>query len=87
MRFNAMCRGGREAKTFGWYGSQPTFMPVGPTQCVNWEKFDSWSAERRVDLDDLDVLQDRPEPEAWELLEYDVRLGVTKGKPEQDGGL
>ena len=29
-------------------------------KCINWEKFDAWNAERRVDLFNLDALEGRP---------------------------
>ncbi|KAF4621709.1 hypothetical protein G7Y89_g14496 [Cudoniella acicularis] len=58
----------------------------GSQACINWEKFDDWNAQRRVDLYDLDALDGRPATQPWELIGHDVRLGVDKGRPEQDDG-
>ena len=87
MHINAMCCGSTAVSTYKWYGSLP--MPSGEEkyECINWEKFDQWNAERRVNLYDLDQFKDRPETQPWELLEHDVRLGITEGRPEKDGGL
>jgi len=87
MRLNAMCHGSRAVTTFEWYGSQPKPVAEEQYECVNWDKFNQWNADRRVEMYDLDAFKDRPEPQEWELIEHDVRLGITEGRPEQDGGL
>lgn len=86
MRLIAMCRGSQAVTTFEWYGSQPKPVNDDQRECINWENFDAWNEERSFDLYDLDAIAERPEPQPWELLEHDVRLGVTKGRPEQNGG-
>lgn len=57
-----MCRGSRVVSTFEWFGSLPRPALEQQHKCINWEKFDAWNAERRVDLFDLDSLANRPEP-------------------------
>lgn len=56
-----MCRGNRAVSAFEWFGSlaRPSEAEQ-PHQCINWEKFDAWNAERRVDLFDLDSFEGRP---------------------------
>ena len=79
MRLNAMCRGSTDISTFTWVGSHPR--PVSTTQrkCVNWEAFDAWNRDRRIDMSDLNIFKDRPEPKDWELFDDDVRLGSKQG--------
>ena len=79
MRLNAMCRGSLSVTTFRWVGSLPNPVRGEEQECIDWEKLDSWSSERRLDLSNLDVLKDRPEPQDWELIDPDVRLGAVEG--------
>ena len=74
-----MCHGSQTITTFEWFGSQPKPVSINKRECVNWEKLDAWSGDRRVTLYDLDALADRPEPQEWELIDHDVRLGVKGG--------
>jgi hypothetical protein len=79
-----MCRGSQAVTTFEWYRSQPKPVSADNHEYVNWEEFDAWNSKRRVNMSDFDTFKDRPEPQPWELLDRDVRLGIKKPEPEQN---
>ncbi|KAK3322706.1 hypothetical protein B0H66DRAFT_532033 [Apodospora peruviana] len=83
LRLNAMCHAERAVSTYEWMGAFPRPTVEQQHKCVNWEKFDAWNAERRVDLFDADAFEGRPPLSPMctqeEEANLDVRLGTKPG--------
>lgn len=53
----AMCRGDPTISTFEWLEGMPFSRVDSVSECVNWEKLDTWARARVVDMSDLSVLE------------------------------
>jgi Mycotoxin biosynthesis protein UstYa len=86
LRLNAMCRPDLTLGTFRWFGSRPTPVLTHMAQCVDFDRLNQWTAERKVNLYDLDSLADRPPTEEWEPKDHAVILGEKMGEAGQVEG-
>ena len=80
LRLNAMCRPDLTIGTFNWFGSRPTPVLSHTAQCIDFDRLDAWTEQRKVNLYDLDSLANRPPTEEWEPKDHAVILGEKAGQ-------